>query len=186
MARVLVLTAVTGSQIGKYYTVAARSTTIGSGGRSDLVLSDRAIEPRHAEIRQVLDRWFIVPLSTGGRGILLNGLPVSGQSRINPGDLLTLGSVMYRVGVTDMLEQEAGTQQRMSSGVPRIGEYFVRRGLMTNEQLNRIAQRQSELKRNGSQIAFGQVACEMGLLSRGQLESALAEQREDFYQRMSG
>ena len=45
MARVLVLTAVTGSQIGKRYTVEERITSIGSAPNNDIVFHDRAIEP---------------------------------------------------------------------------------------------------------------------------------------------
>ena len=95
MAKALVLRAITGSNAGQRHTLTARVNTIGSATTNDLVLHDRLLGPRHVEIRQVLERWFVVPVAAGGQGIALNGMSVTGQSRLNPGDALTLGSVTY-------------------------------------------------------------------------------------------
>lgn len=186
MARVLVLTAVTGPHIGKRYTVEERVTSIGSAPNNDMVFHDRAIAARHAEIRQILDRWFVVPLAPGSSGISINGMPITGQSRINTSDSLTLGTVTYQVSFADVQERAAGdSPTSSSSGLPRIGEYFIRRGTLTGEQVTKVARRQDELLRSGNRIAFGQVAYELGYISRSQLDAALAEQRNDFNQRFS-
>lgn len=186
MAKVLTLTAITGAQIGRSYSVESRTAVIGSAPSADVQIQDRVMDPRHAELRQILDRWFIVPLTPSGAGLSLNGLPVTGQSRLNPGDKLTLGSTMYQVQVTEAEEREAGSSTGITSGVPRLGEYFRRRGIMSAEQIDKVAKRQVELQQSGSRITFGQLAYEMGYVNRNQLENALSDQREDFYQRFSG
>ena len=183
MAKALVLTAITGTQAGKRHSLTARITTIGSATSNDIVLSDRLIEPRHVEIRQVLERWFVVPLTSGSIGVALNGLDVKSQSRLNLGDALTLGTVTYTVGFEEIVEREVGIPKASSSGVPRLGEYFTRRGIMNADQLERTAQRQAELLQSGSRVPFGRVAYDMGFINRSQLDTALAEQRGDFNDR---
>jgi hypothetical protein len=184
MAKALVLRAITGTQAGARYPLANRSSTIGTASTNDVVLHDRLLSPRHVEIRQVLERWFVVPLAAGGQGIALNGLPISGQSRLNPGDTLSLGSVTYAIDVEDIVERAVGTPQATNShGVPRLGDYFLRRGLLTGDQVAKVVERQSQLQRDGSRLQFGQVAYEMGYISRSQLDAALADQRSDFNDR---
>ncbi len=179
MVKALVLTAITGTQIGRRYTVSERVNTIGSGPQCDVVLNDRHLSSRHAEIRQILDRWFIVPLAPGG--ISLNGLPVRGQSRLNPGDQLTLGGTTYRILYEELEERALGaTSTAQTSGVPQLGEYLVRRGILTPERVAQVVQRQRDLQSSGVTLPFGQIAYEMGLISRAQLEQALNEQRADF------
>ena len=183
MTKALVLTAITGSQAGKRITLSARTSTIGSAPNNDVVLHDRLVGTRHIEIRQVLERWFVVPLSGSSQGLALNGLDVKGQSRLNLGDALTLGSTTYTVGFEDIVEREVGTAEPSKSGVPRLGEYFIRRGLMSSEQVTRAAERQAALQRSGTRLPFGQVAYDMGFINRSQLDAALAEQRSDFNDR---
>jgi hypothetical protein len=184
MAKALVLRAITGSNAGQRHTLAARINTIGSAPNNDLVLHDRLLGPRHAEIRQVLERWFVVPLADGGQAIALNGRSVNGQSRLNAGDALTIGSVTYMVGFEDIVEQEVGAPRSGAThGVPRLGEYFIRRGLLSADQVARIVDRQKSLERDGSRLQFGQVAYEMGYITRSQLDAALSDQRNDFNER---
>lgn len=184
MAKALVLRAITGTQAGKRHTLTARVSTVGSASNNDLVLHDRLLNPRHIEIRQVLERWFVVPVAQNSQGVALNGMPVSSQSRLNPGDALTLGSVTYMVELEEVLEQEFGAAPaHTNSGVPRIGEYFIRRGVLNRDQVMAVAERQMRLQRDGSRIQFGQVAYEMGIISRSQLDMALADQRSDFNDR---
>lgn len=182
MAMVLELTAITGVQLNQKLTVSGRLTKIGSASNNDLILQERQIESRHAEIHQMLDRYFVVPLTPRGQGISLNGMPVDGRSRLKPGDILTLGATSYRVAIAEQVEQEFGAP-RSSQNVPRIGEYFVRRGVMNSDQVSRTANRQGELTREGRHIAFGQLAYELGYVNRNQLETALNEQRTDFNER---
>jgi hypothetical protein len=148
------------------------------------VLHDRLIEPRHAEIRQVLERWFVVPLVADRSRVSLNGIEVRSQSRLNPGDDLTIGSVTYSISLEDTDELEVGAPQSAAeTSVPRLGEYFIRRGIMTAEDVTRTAQRQAELLRSGTRLPFGRVAYDMGFISRSQLDAALADQRGDFNDR---
>jgi predicted component of type VI protein secretion system len=182
MSKALVLTVMTGPHIGKHFTIHDRQGTIGSASINDVVVPDRAVDSRHAEVHQMLDRWFITPTAPNGRAMLLNGMPISGRSRLNPGDRLTVGSVTYSVSYMELMEQEFGAP-RPSGGVPRLGDYFVRRGLMNSEQVSRTVQRQAELAQSGNRVVFGQLAYEMGFISRSQLETALAEQRNDFDER---
>lgn len=177
MVKTLVLTAITGTQIGRRYSVSDRSGSIGSSSSCTIAINDRQLAARHAEVRQMLDRWFIVPLTSGG--ISLNGMPVTGQSRLNPGDQLSLGTTTYRVSYEELEEQEVGAPAT-TQGVPRLGDYFVQRGILTSEQIARVARRQSEMQRNGVTLPFGQIAYDMGLINRSQLERALSDQRNDF------
>jgi hypothetical protein len=184
MAKALVLRAITGSNAGQRHTLAARVNTIGSAATNDLVLHDRLIGPRHVEIRQVLERWFVVPLAAGSQAIALNGLSVNSQSRLNAGDALTIGSVTYMLSFEDIVEQEVGAPRTAGAqGVPRLGEYFIRRGLLSAEQVARVIERQTKLQNDGSRLQFGQVAYEMGYITRAQLDNALADQRNDFNER---
>lgn len=184
MPKALVLRAVTGPQAGQRHHLAARTSTVGAAPNNDLVLRDRLLEPRHAEIRQVLERWFIVPLAPGSQGIALNGLPIKGQSRLNPGDALTLGSVTYAIELEEIVEQEVGSARPSgTSGVPKLGEYFIRRGLLSPYQVQRVVERQAELGRSGTRLPFGQVAYDLGYITRSQLDTALADQRSDFNDR---
>ena len=184
MAKALILRAITGTQAGQRHMLTNRSSTIGTASTNDVVLHDRLLTPRHIEIRQALERWFVVPLATGSQGIALNGMPIGGQSRLNPGDTLTLGSVTYAVDLEEVAERVVGTPAASSShGVPRLGEYFLRRGLLTGEQITKVAERQAQLQRDGSRLQFGQVAYDMGFINRSQLDAALADQRSDFNDR---
>jgi pSer/pThr/pTyr-binding forkhead associated (FHA) protein len=184
MAKALVLRAVTGSRAGERHTLAARVNTVGTAPGNDMIVHDRLLNARHAEIKQVLERWFLVPLAAGGQGITLNGMPISGQSRLNPGDKLTLGSVTYVVELEEIVEQEVGSPRASSaSGVPKLGEYFIRRGMLSTEQVKRIIDRQTNLQHDGSRLPFGQVAHDMGFITRSQLDTALADQRSDFNER---
>lgn len=182
MSMVLELTTVSGSQVSRKLTIKGRQSKIGSAPNCDVVIQERQIEPRHAEIHQMLDRFFIVPLTPQSRGISLNGLPIQERSRLSPGDILTLGVTSYRVAFSEQLEMEVGATHSKND-VPQLGEYFMRRNLMSQEQVTQTAKRQNELQRNGQRIAFGQLAYELGFINRNQLDSGLSDQRNDFNQR---
>lgn len=186
MAKALVLTAVTGLHLGKQHTLFGRTNSVGSAATNDVVLHDRQIESRHAEIRQMLDRWFIVPLSPKSTGISLNGAIVTSQSRLNPGDKLTIGSITYTISIEELIEREVGAAPPTTNSggsVPRIGDYFIRRGIMSQDQVMHTLRRQSDIQRTGQGKHFGQVAYELGYIDRFQLDRALADQRADFNDR---
>lgn len=96
MASKLIFIGVSGSRSGEPTAFSERSTVIGSDARSDVVMHDAAILPRHAEVRSALDRWFILPLDP--RAIIyVNTKQVSGQQRVDAGDLVTIGSATFKV-----------------------------------------------------------------------------------------
>jgi pSer/pThr/pTyr-binding forkhead associated (FHA) protein len=103
MAKALVLTGISGSRVGVPTIVSGRLSTIGSAAGCDIQLHDRQILPRHAEIRILLDRWFIVPLDAGAL-VFVNGIPVRGKQRIDEGDLVTVGTVTFKVAIQEMNE----------------------------------------------------------------------------------
>ncbi|WP_322489585.1 FHA domain-containing protein [Chloroflexus sp.] len=96
MSRELTLIGVSGSRTGQHIVVNRRSMVIGSARQCDIVLYDRQVLERHAEIAQVLERWFITPLDTGAL-VALNGQRINGRQRLQSGDLLSIGSTAFKV-----------------------------------------------------------------------------------------
>jgi pSer/pThr/pTyr-binding forkhead associated (FHA) protein len=178
VSKTLILTIITGTRIGQKHEVNARSSVIGSSAGCDVIIQDRQIEPRHAELRHMLDSWFVSPLAAGA-STSVNGRPVAGQSRLKPGDKLTLGATTFELAVEERQERVVGASE-LTTGVPRLGDYFLRRGLMTVDQIRMTIERQGVLERSGSMRPFGEVAHEMGFISRVQLDRALNDQRHDF------
>ncbi len=107
MARALTLIGISGSRVGQATLVESRTTVIGSAGGCDVVMHDRLILPRHAEIRVALDRWFILPLDPKA-AIFVNGEPVTGQQRIEPGDLVTMGTATFKAAIGAVAERQVG------------------------------------------------------------------------------
>jgi pSer/pThr/pTyr-binding forkhead associated (FHA) protein len=110
MAKSLVLTGISGSRVGMPTVVAGRQNTIGSASGCDIVLHDRQVLPRHAEIRVLLDRWFITPLDAGAL-VFVNGIPVRGKQRIDEGDLVTVGTVTFKAAIQEMNEVGGATRR---------------------------------------------------------------------------
>lgn len=183
MPKALALTGITGSRVGMREVLSGRTNIVGSGPNCDLVLKDRLVLPRHAEFLQALERWFVKPLDPGAT-VFINGQSVTNQGRVQDGDLVTFGSATFRVATTEIAEQAVGSGRGPSdSGVPRLGEYLVRRGIVTQDQLEQAERRQGELQRQGRRISFGDLLYEMGFVSRRQLDQALQDQRSDFFER---
>lgn len=111
MAKALTLIGISGSRVGQATVFEARSTTIGAASGCDVVMHDRLILPRHAELRVVLDRWFIVPLDPKA-GVFVNGQPVSGQQRIEAGDLVTMGTATFKATIGSGGERQVGSNAR--------------------------------------------------------------------------
>jgi pSer/pThr/pTyr-binding forkhead associated (FHA) protein len=83
--------------------VSGKLSMIGSASGCDILLHDRQVLPRHAEIRVLLDRWFIVPLAAGAL-VFVNGTPVRGTQRIDEGDLVTVGTATFKVAFQEVNE----------------------------------------------------------------------------------
>ncbi|MEI8308547.1 MAG: FHA domain-containing protein [Chloroflexales bacterium] len=105
MAKSLVLTGISGSRAGMPTIVSGKLSMIGSTSGCDILLHDRRVLPRHAEIRVLLDRWFIVPLDAGAM-VFVNGTPVNGKQRIDENDLVTVGTATFKVAIQE--EREVG------------------------------------------------------------------------------
>jgi predicted component of type VI protein secretion system len=103
MPKALILVGISGSRVGKPINVVGQRMVLGSGAGCDLVLHDRQILPRHAEIRQSLNTWFITPLSPDAL-VAVNGKRISAQGRVSEGDLVTVGSVTFKATISETNE----------------------------------------------------------------------------------
>lgn len=108
MAKALVLIGISDSQIGVRQIIAGRVTRIGSLPGCDFVVKDRRISPHHAEIRQVLDRWFVAPLDPSAQ-VFINGQTVRTQARVNAGDTLTFGTATFTVATDEEVARAVGS-----------------------------------------------------------------------------
>lgn len=95
MAKALSLVGISGRRVGQSTVFSDRSTIVGSDASCGVVLQDRLILPRHAELRVALGHWFILSLDPRAT-IFVNGQPVTGQQRVGQGDLVTLGSATFK------------------------------------------------------------------------------------------
>lgn len=183
MAKALALTGISGSRVGMRDLLTGRTNIVGSKASCDLILKDRLIFPQHAEIRQTLDRWFVKPLDPNA-AVFVNGKPVMGQGRIQEGDVVTFGSMSFQTAFTEVVEQAVGSIPVSSkSGVPQLGEYLVRRGLLNQRQLSHAIQQQETLRREGRNLNLGEVLAEMGYVTPFQIEQALQDQQREFFER---
>src|SRR5512147_1577376 len=60
--------------------------------------------------------------------------------------------------------------------VPRMGEYLIRKGLITAENLQKALHYQQEATARGTPVLLGQALIELGLLERVELDQAVTEQ----------
>ena len=60
--------------------------------------------------------------------------------------------------------------------VPRLGEYLVRKGLMTDEDLQKALAYQAEKQLTGDHILLGKAIMDLNILSRQQIDRAVTEQ----------
>jgi signal transduction histidine kinase len=60
--------------------------------------------------------------------------------------------------------------------VPRMGEYLIRKGLITAENLQRALAYQQEATSKGTPVLLGQALIELKLLERAELDQAVTEQ----------
>jgi pSer/pThr/pTyr-binding forkhead associated (FHA) protein len=183
MTKALTLKGISGSRVGMRDLLTGRTNIVGSSSACDLVLKDRLICPRHAEIRQALDRWFVKPLDPNA-AVFVNSKPVTGQGRIQEGDMVTFGGASFQVGFTQVVEQAVGANQSPSrSGVPQLGEYLLRRGIVSRSQLAHAAEQQEILRRQGRKANIGEVLHELGYVTSLEIEQAVQEQQRDFFER---
>ena len=74
-----------------------RPVTIGRAPECDCHLTEASVSRRHAQLRRVDDTWLLRDLGSSN-GTRLNGLRVTEEIEVRPGDQLSLGGVRYRLG----------------------------------------------------------------------------------------
>ena len=82
------------------------------------------------------------------------------------------------LGVWSWLQPKQFSKPKLA--VPFIGEYLMRQGFITQQQLNAALKRHNELAQRGTPKPVGQVLVELGYISQHQLESGLQQQRGEF------
>jgi hypothetical protein len=115
------------------------------------------------------------------------------QARVRRNELDSLVANSTTLGVWSRLQPQkfAGkTNSSTNNGtgtnvVPYIGEYLLRQGYITRQQLEAALKRHSELARRGSPKLVGQVLVELGYITQHQLESGLQQQRGEFNYRFN-
>ena len=80
---------------GEILAVAA-GTTLGRGGRADVVLADTAISAEHARVERVGRRWVVTDLGSTN-GTRVNEAVVRGRAALAEGDVLALGTIRLEV-----------------------------------------------------------------------------------------
>jgi hypothetical protein len=71
--------------------------TIGRAPNCDCHLVEPSVSRRHAQLRRVDETWLLRDLGSSN-GTRLNGLRVTEEIEVRPGDQLSLGGVRYRLG----------------------------------------------------------------------------------------
>lgn len=79
--------------------------TIGRSRENDVFLPDQWLSRHHAEIRQREGDFFLADLGSKN-GTLLNGIKVSAECRLRPGDVVTLGEHLLTLHVSNDLSGE--------------------------------------------------------------------------------
>jgi hypothetical protein len=74
----------------------ATGTTMGRGGRADVVLGDNAISAEHARVDRVGRGWTVTDLGSTN-GTRINDTLVKGRAALSAGDVLGLGTVRLEV-----------------------------------------------------------------------------------------
>jgi hypothetical protein len=75
---------------------AESSTTIGRSPECDCMVNDPSVSRRHAQLRRTGDGWLLRDLGSSN-GTRLNGMRVTQEVDVRPGDQVSLGGVRYRL-----------------------------------------------------------------------------------------
>ena len=105
-----------GPVLGREYPLDADLVTIGRRDENTIVIKDPTVSRRHAEIRRAGDDFLVVDKNSTS-GVLLNGVPISGEQRLKDGDRLGIGmSAVFLVQLQPAEEATATFAQ------PQFGE----------------------------------------------------------------
>lgn len=78
---------------GRDHRISKETTTIGSTSGSDIVLRDRTVSRRHAEIGISGGKFYVYDMNSTN-GTFVNGQPCKGQSYLRDGDEIQMGNVL--------------------------------------------------------------------------------------------
>lgn len=79
-----------GPVLGREYPLDVDLVTIGRRDENTIVIKDPTVSRKHAEIRRAGDDFLVVDKNSTS-GVLLNGVPISGEQRLKDGDRLGIG-----------------------------------------------------------------------------------------------
>ncbi|MEI6046002.1 MAG: hypothetical protein WCS37_16755 [Chloroflexota bacterium] len=100
-------------------------------------------------------------------------------ARRNELDQLISNSTSF--GVWSRFNTHQGYQANQhQTVVPYLGEFLLRQGYITRQQLESALRRHSELAQLGSPKLVGQVLVELGFITQTQLEIGLQQQRGEY------
>jgi FHA domain/Domain of unknown function (DUF1707) len=75
----------------------AGSATIGRSSECDCMVTHPSVSRRHAELRRAGEGWLLRDLGSRN-GTRVNGMRVTEEVEVRPGDQVSLGGVRYRLG----------------------------------------------------------------------------------------
>jgi signal transduction histidine kinase len=89
---------------------------------------------------------------------------------------LGFAAALYEQEVTSAITEEAEGPITPEILVPRLGEYLIERGVLTQDQLQRALEYSAEMSRRGERRLVGQALLELGLVDRETLDQVVTEQ----------
>jgi len=107
--------------------------------------------------------------------------PVSARESTCPhcGVDLAMAAVLMERLALSVIPAEPGTPFVGDAMLSRFGEFLMKKGYITEVQLDRALGHQKELAARGRRETLGQVLLELGVMSREQLELASVEQVQE-------
>ena len=101
-----------------------------------------------------------------------------GDSRTCPncGVDLALIALLAERSYLEVIDDAAPIPETPAAFVPRIGEYLIERGLLSEEQLQSALARQKELADQGTKRLLGQTLIEMNLVTKETIDGAITTQ----------
>ena len=73
------------------------------------------------------------------------------------------------------IQFSSAIREKQNSEPPRLGEFLIETGIITQPQLEKALERQKENAQKGQQVLVGQVLIELGYFDRDTLEQATAK-----------
>lgn len=105
-----------GPVLGREYPLDVDLVTIGRRDENMIVIKDPTVSRRHAEIRRAGDDFLVIDKNSTS-GVLLNGVPISGEQRLKDGDRLGIG--MSAVFLVQLQPAEGAT---VAFSQPQFGD----------------------------------------------------------------